>query len=35
MEEIISEIGEIILEGIAGVAVMGLFVMALGIATAF
>lgn len=35
MEEIISEIGEIILESISGIAVLGMFVLALGIATAF
>lgn len=35
MEEILSEIGEIILEGIGGIAVLGMFVAALSIATAF
>lgn len=35
MEEIVAEIGEIILEGIAGVAVLGMFIAAFAIATAF
>lgn len=35
MEEILSEIGEIILESIGGIAVLGMFIGALSIATAF
>lgn len=35
MEEIVSELGEIILEGLAGIAVLGMFIAALGIATGF
>lgn len=35
MENIVSEIGEIILEGIGGMAVLGLFIKALEVVTAF
>lgn len=35
MEEIISEIGEVILEGIAEGAVLAMFIVALNVATAF
>lgn len=35
MEEIVSEIGEIMLEGIGGTAVLGLLIAALTVVTAF
>lgn len=35
MEAIVSEIGEIILESTAGIAVLGMFIAALLVATAF